>query len=100
MAAGYILATDRPVLALGGFTDIDVVPIDKFISLVKSGWLRFVLLNDGLNEHKAIAQWVKLNCTIVNASAYGGVNGTATDNSIVPMGPMSKSVLYQCGCED
>ena len=100
MAAGYILATDRPVLALGGFTDIDVVPIDKFISLVKSGWLRFVLLNDGLNEHKAIAQWVKLNCTIVNASAYGGVNGTATGNSIVPMGPMSKSVLYQCGCED
>lgn len=100
MAAGYILATDRPVLALGGFTGVDVVPIDKFISLVKSGWLRFVLLNDGLNEHKAIAQWVKLNCTIVNASAYGGVNGTATGNSIVPMGPMSKSVLYQCGCED
>ena len=100
MAAGYILATDRPVLALGGFTDIDVVPIDKFISLVKSGRLRFVLLNDGLNEHKAIAQWVKRNCTIVNASAYGGVNGTATDNSIAPMGPMSKSVLYQCGCED
>ena len=100
MAAGYILATDRPVLALGGFTDIDVVPINKFISLVKSGRLRFVLLNDGLNEHKAIAQWVKRNCTIVKASAYGGVNGTATGNSIVPMGPMSKSVLYQCGCED
>ena len=100
MAAGYILATDRPVLALGGFTGTDVVPIDKFISLVKSGQLRFVLLNDGPNEHKAIAQWVKLNCTIVNASAYGGVNGTATGNSIVPMGPMSKSVLYQCGCED
>jgi 4-amino-4-deoxy-L-arabinose transferase-like glycosyltransferase len=97
-AAGYILATVRPVLALGGFTEqYDEVPLDKFVSLVKSGQLRFVLISDNPNWHKAIAQWVKENCTVVNASVYGGSNGTANASF---MGPMPKSVLYQCGCED
>jgi 4-amino-4-deoxy-L-arabinose transferase-like glycosyltransferase len=97
-AAGYILATARPVLALGGFTEQnDEVPLDKFVSLVKSGQLRFVLISDNPNWHKAIAQWVKENCMVVNASVYGGSNGTANTSF---MGPMPKSVLYQCGCGD
>ena len=96
-AAGYILATGRPVLALGGFLDrYDEVPLDKFISLVKNGQLRFVLLDASpdshKNQHKAIAQWVKLNFAVVNASAYGCAIGTAANNS---NGTMSKSVLYQ-----
>jgi 4-amino-4-deoxy-L-arabinose transferase-like glycosyltransferase len=95
-AASYILATDRPVLALGGFHDYcDEVQLNKFISLVKSGQLRFAQLSGAFYWHQAIAQWVMQNCTLVNASAYRDANGSAINNFDEFM---SNSELYQCGC--
>ncbi len=93
-AAGYILATGRPVLAVGGFLNqYDEVSVDQLSSLVKSGRLRFVL-SDALDRHQALAQWVKQNCAVVDASAYGGAAGTGSGNF---NGPTSSTLLYQCG---
>lgn len=80
--------------ALGGFLDqYDEVSLEKFTGLVQSGRLRYVL-GDALDRHQAIAQWVKKNCSVVDASAYGGSSNTAMGNF---GGPGSSAVLYQCG---
>jgi 4-amino-4-deoxy-L-arabinose transferase-like glycosyltransferase len=93
-ATGYIMATGRPVLALGGFLDqYDEVPLDKFTSLVDSGQLRYVS-GDALDRHQAIASWVRQNCSAVEAAAYGGQMTTASNG---PIGPASNTQLYQCG---
>ncbi len=53
----------------------------KFVSLVQSGQLRFVL-GDALDRHHAIAQRVDQDFTIVDSSAYGSAAGAS---------------LYDCG---
>ena len=70
-AAPYILQSDRPVLALGGFSGADPAPtLEGFENLVHAGAVKYVLLNHfqgdalGFNfwEASKIKKWVKLNC--------------------------------------
>ena len=71
-AAGYILATGRPVLALGGFLgQYDEFSLDQFKTLVNHGQLRFVL-GSALDQHQVISQWVQQNCSLVNDSSVAG----------------------------
>ena len=91
-AAPYILATGRPVLALGGFLDqYDQVTSAQVSALVRSGQLRFVL-GDTLDRHQDVAQWVKQNCAVVDSSAYS--SGTSTTDD--PGRFSSNVMLYHC----
>jgi 4-amino-4-deoxy-L-arabinose transferase-like glycosyltransferase len=92
-AATYILATGRPVLTFGGFLgQYDEVSVDQLASLVNSGQLRFVLGGE-LDQHQAIAQWVKQNCNVVDVSSFANTGGAVSG---APGGPQQTAVLYDC----
>ncbi len=93
-AAPYILATGRPVLALGGFLDeIDAVSLAQFTSLVTNGQLRFVL-GDALGQHQEIAVWVESNCTVVDMAGLGVVSLASNGGAA---GRGTGKLLYDCG---
>jgi 4-amino-4-deoxy-L-arabinose transferase-like glycosyltransferase len=80
-AASIILATNDPVMSLGGFSGRDpILSVDQFAALVKSGQLRYVLLGGGgggpgpggQGSGGAISQWVQANGTLVPATQIGG----------------------------
>ena len=66
-AAPYILATQRPVLTMGGFNGGDnVISADGLAQLVAEGKLRFVLDMGQLSRKADIASWVTRNCATVS----------------------------------
>ena len=77
-AAGYQLATDRPVMALGGFNGSDPFPtLALFQQYVAEGTVHYFLggggfgnQNGGSNDSQAISQWVEASFT---ATTVGGV---------------------------
>ena len=95
-AAPYILATGKPVMALGGFLGSDpILTLAQLQSLVASGQVRYFLLSGagfggpgGGSSNSALTQWVTSACSTVSASAYGGSSGN---------GPGSGGQLYVCG---
>jgi 4-amino-4-deoxy-L-arabinose transferase-like glycosyltransferase len=93
--SSFILSTDRPVLAFGGFGGGDnVVDVTRLQEMVSSGKLRFVL--GGGNEQgvkSEIYTWVKNNCQVVPETEITGDGGTDTGNG--PFGPQS-ATLYDC----
>jgi 4-amino-4-deoxy-L-arabinose transferase-like glycosyltransferase len=90
-AAPYILSTGRPVLTFGGFLGEYIeVSVEQLSTLVKNGLLRYVLLGQEGQRYQEISQWVQQNCTVVDASEYGGANGSAFG------GDNSNARLYEC----
>lgn len=74
-AAPIILATGKPVMALGGFSGSDpILTADQFADLVRSGQVRYVLVNGrgggfgfgGRGSTGAIMSWVEANGTPVS----------------------------------
>jgi 4-amino-4-deoxy-L-arabinose transferase-like glycosyltransferase len=70
-AAGYQLATDHPVLAIGGFNGSDPSPtLAQFQALVAEGRIHYFIggggfggQNDGARDSSEIAAWVRANYT-------------------------------------
>ena len=84
-ADSLILATNKPVMALGGFSGSDpILTTDELTSLVRAGVVRFFLVRSGgfgqppralgPGGQNGITSWVTQNCTPVSAGAsgYGG----------------------------
>ncbi|NYE93831.1 4-amino-4-deoxy-L-arabinose transferase-like glycosyltransferase [Psychromicrobium silvestre] len=77
-AAGYQLATQLPVMALGGFNGTDPAPtLDEFKALVAAGKIHFLIAgtisgasSSGSDAANEINSWVAANYT---ASTVGGV---------------------------
>ncbi|MGN6404131.1 ArnT family glycosyltransferase [Sinomonas sp.] len=79
-AAGYQLATQLPVMALGGFNGTDPSPtLAQFQELVKEGKIHYLIRgslmqgNSGSDTARQIAQWVESNYegqTIGGATVY------------------------------
>jgi 4-amino-4-deoxy-L-arabinose transferase-like glycosyltransferase len=72
-AASIILATDKPVMSLGGFSGSDpILTVDQFADLVRSGQVRYVLAGrgnggfGGRGGSSAIMSWVQANGTPVS----------------------------------
>jgi 4-amino-4-deoxy-L-arabinose transferase-like glycosyltransferase len=66
---GYILATGRPVLLMGGFSGSDPVVDGADLSqMVSEGELRYVLLSRGGpgNQNSSVSSWVRSNCNVVS----------------------------------
>ncbi|MFF4806120.1 glycosyltransferase family 39 protein [Streptomyces sp. NPDC001351] len=115
-ASPYILAKGADVLPLGGFTGRVPFPTQsQFQQLVNSAKLKYVLVSEGSRGMGAtfgdsssgttsttqITEWVKSNCTVVPASAYGGTQSSAAATNGFP-GPgrgeaAATQTLYQCG---
>jgi 4-amino-4-deoxy-L-arabinose transferase-like glycosyltransferase len=96
-AAPIILATDQPVMTIGGFNGQDPAPtLAEFQQYVADGEVRYVLVAGGgagggfgpagglggAGTSSALSTWVSENGAAVDANAYGGVtNGTLYDLS-------------------
>ena len=92
-SASVILATDEPVMTIGGFNGADPAPtLEQFIEYVESGQVRYVLVSGGGQGgpggggpgggSSEISSWVTSNGTVVDAGAYGGSTaGTLYDLS-------------------
>jgi 4-amino-4-deoxy-L-arabinose transferase-like glycosyltransferase len=91
-ADSIILATNQPVMALGGFSGSDpILTTDQLAALVANGTVRYFLINGtgggpggGQSE---LTTWITQNCTAVpssewqsstsNSSGFGGFGGAS-----------------------
>jgi hypothetical protein len=93
---GYILATGRPVLLMGGFSGSDpVVDASDLSQLISARKLRYIMLGgNGPENQNSVFSWVTANCQVVTGlstssrNTMGGRNG-----SFVPGGG---GTLYDC----
>ncbi|HEY6411168.1 MAG TPA: glycosyltransferase family 39 protein, partial [Ktedonobacteraceae bacterium] len=92
-ADSIILATNKPVMTLGGFSGSDpILTTSQLAALVKSGTVRFFLINGsggggpGGSSQSALTTWITQHCKLVSSSQYqststnsssGGFGGTA-----------------------
>ncbi|HEX6776685.1 MAG TPA: glycosyltransferase family 39 protein, partial [Ktedonobacterales bacterium] len=75
-ADSIILATNKPVMALGGFSGSDpILTTSQLASLVATGTVRFFLLGGngggggpGGGSQSSLTSWVTTNCTAVSSS--------------------------------
>ena len=74
-ADSIILATNKPVMALGGFSGSDpILTTSALASLVANGTIRFFLLGGnggggpGGGSQSSLTSWVTTNCTAVSSS--------------------------------
>jgi 4-amino-4-deoxy-L-arabinose transferase-like glycosyltransferase len=92
-AEPYIIATGKPVMALGGFTGSDpILTSSELAKLVKQGAVRYFLLGGGGGPgggNSSATPWVQSKCTVVSASQYSAssTTGSATGSQTV----------YDCG---
>ncbi len=73
-ADAIILATDKPVMALGGFSGSDpILTTSSLASLVANGTVRFFLMRGGVGgfrggSQRLLTSWVTQNCAAVSSS--------------------------------
>jgi 4-amino-4-deoxy-L-arabinose transferase-like glycosyltransferase len=69
-AAPIVLATGKPVMALGGFLGSDpILTAQRFAGLVQSGAVRFVMAGGrgfGFGGNSSVMTWVQQNCAQVD----------------------------------
>lgn len=70
--ANFIIDTSLPVLSCNGFSgDIDYISLDKFISYVNEGKVRyFIIYNDKEAKDTEITNYVKENAQLIDESEY------------------------------
>ncbi len=99
---GYVLATGRPVLYLGGFSGGDQVETaGSMARLVASGQLRYVRLG-GMGGgpgggQSDVMNWVTTNCRVVQYEATSQSSGS--QNSFGGPG-RGQGSLYECGASN
>ena len=83
-ADSIILATNKPVMALGGFSGSDpILTTSQLASLVANGTVRFFLLGGnggggpGGGSQSSLTSWVTTNCTAVSSSQVQSSSGSA-----------------------
>ena len=86
---GFVLATGRPVLYMGGFGGQDeVVTAEDLSAMVANGELRYVMYGDDRGGKADITNWLSTSCSVVQE-----FSGTATGNQ----GPGNQATtLYLC----
>ncbi|WP_344490207.1 ArnT family glycosyltransferase [Nonomuraea monospora] len=82
-AAGIILSTGEPVIAMGGFTGQDpAMTVAKLQDYIRNGELRHILLNASAGPRKgaisAVTAWVRQNGALVDAGEYGESPSSST----------------------
>ncbi len=97
MADGLILATNRPVMPLGGFSSYPLTTTE-LASLVANGTLRFFLLTGGGmpggDQRSPVTSWVTQHCKPVPASLWQ--SSSSSSNAGGDAGPDVGAQLYDC----
>ena len=92
-AESYILATGKPVMALGGFTGSDpILTVKQLAALVKQGVVRYFLLSGGGpggDSNSALTSWIQQHGTVVPASKYSSPSSSS--------GGIGAGTLYDLG---
>lgn len=91
-----ILATNKPVMALGGFSGSDpILTSSQLAALVANGTVRFFLLGGGFGGGggSSLSNWVTQHCTAVPASQWQSSSSSASAGGNDPAGA---SQLYSC----
>ena len=77
-ASPYIIATGKPVMALGGFSGSDpILTVAQLQALVANGTVRYFLLGGGGGGFggggsSSATSWVTNSCTAVSSSEWNG----------------------------
>ncbi len=84
-ADSIILATNKPVMTLGGFSGSDpILTTTQLAALAKSGTIRFFLLNGsggfGGSSQSALITWIKQHCKAVPASQWQSASTTSSSS--------------------
>jgi 4-amino-4-deoxy-L-arabinose transferase-like glycosyltransferase len=77
-ADALILATNKPVMTLGGFSGGDpILTTSKLATLVKSGQVKYFLISS-FGGQSALVTWIKQHCKVVPSKEW---QSSATSNS-------------------
>jgi 4-amino-4-deoxy-L-arabinose transferase-like glycosyltransferase len=87
-ASPYIIATGRPVMALGGFSGGDpILTVEELQALVANGTVRYFLLGadgrgfgGGPGGSSGVTSWVTTFCSVVPATEWSG-SGSASSGA-------------------
>jgi 4-amino-4-deoxy-L-arabinose transferase-like glycosyltransferase/putative flippase GtrA len=110
-SAPIIIATGKAVMTLGGFNGSDsILTTSQLQALIQAGTVRYFLLSGrgdgpagpagpGGSGTSQITQWVTSNCSVVDASAYGG--STSASGSAGAQGSPGGGAgqLYDCSIQ-
>ncbi len=84
-ADAIILAANKPVMTLGGFSGSDpILTTNQLAALVKSGTVRFFLINDstgggpGGSSQSALIAWITQHCKVVSSSQWQSSSTTSS----------------------
>jgi 4-amino-4-deoxy-L-arabinose transferase-like glycosyltransferase len=81
-ADSIIIQTGEPVMALGGFTNDNILTLDQFKEMVKNGEVRYVLTGGmGRGGSSEIMNWVTENGTVVPESEYKDTVASSEQNN-------------------
>ena len=81
-ADSIIIQTGEPVMALGGFTNDNILTLDQFKEMVKNGEVRYVLTGGmGRGGSSEIMNWVTENGTVVPESEYKDTVASSQPNN-------------------
>ena len=79
-ADSIIIQTGEPVMALGGFSNDNILTLDEFKGMVKNGEVRYVLTG-GMGGSSEIMNWVTENGTVVPESEYKDTTASSEQNN-------------------
>ena len=84
-AEPIILATGKPVMAIGGFSGNDkTLTVEKLQQMVKAGEIKYFLVGSkggmGRNSSDEVTQWVKANGKEVSSDEWIGSSGSTADD--------------------
>ncbi len=70
-ADAIILATNQPVMALGGFSGSDpILTTTQLAALIKSGAVRYFLLNGSGGSQSALITWIVQHSKVISSSQW------------------------------
>jgi hypothetical protein len=92
-ADGLILATNKPVMPLAGFSSYPLTA-SKAASLVASGTVRFFLLSGGGGPSGSVGSWVQQHCATVSPHLWQSSSSSAQAGGSA--GPGTGDQLYDC----
>ena len=102
-ADAIILATNKPVMTLGGFSGSDpILTTSQLAALLKSGTVRYFLLNGsggggpGGSSQSALLTWIKQHSVVVSSSQYSSSSTSSSSGGFGGFGGFGGSQqLYE-----
>ena len=105
-ASSIILATNKPVMAMGGFSGSDpILTASSVAQLVAQGKVRFFLLSGnggggapGRQQSSSVTSWVTQHCSVVSSSKWQSSTSSSStsSNSGAANANNGGSQLYSC----